>query len=530
MASLAPEKLRIGVVADSALQPGWIVEALAKVASSGFAELAILSCESRRPARAPVERKPSSIPAILWSSYEGLDRAAFGGGARWSRPMDIARLVAPARRGPISSYEGDALDVIFAIGDVDDSSLDGKARNGVWRYCFGEGHGTREASAGVREVIDGAPVTASGIRVRLGEGADRIVYQSWSRTVPISVTKSRGNVFAKAAEFPVRALRELHAGGASWLAGKTIPAAAPATETSSRALDVVRDISRMGARVARRAGQKALAVEQWSLAFRFTPIEPWTGMLDGFFRLEPPPDRFWADPFPVQRGGKNYIFFEELPFGAGKAHISVVEVDRAGRASPPVRVLERDYHLSYPFLVEDRGDLYMIPETAQNGSVEIYRCVEFPHKWRRERALLEGIRAADATVHREGGRWWMFVNCAPEAFEIHDELHLFSSESLLGDWRPHRRNPVKSDVRSARPAGQLFRRGGKLYRPSQICAPLYGSGIAINHVTRLDSADFSEETERRIVPATGSPILGLHTINRSGDLSVMDAFARRRRF
>jgi hypothetical protein len=195
-----------------------------------------------------------------------------------------------------------------------------------------------------------------------------------------------------------------------------------------------------------------------------------------------------------------------------------------------VRVLERDYHLSYPFLVEEGGSLYMIPETAQNGTVEIYRCEEFPRRWRRERVLLDGLFAVDATVHREAGRWWMFANVARPGAEIHDELHLFSAESLLGEWKPHARNPVKSDVRSARPAGRLFTQGGKLYRPAQICAPLYGSGVVMNRVTRLDARAFEEEEERRIVPAEGSGILGLHTVNRAGSLSATDAFVRRPRF
>jgi hypothetical protein len=124
----------------------------------------------------------------------------------------------------------------------------------------------------------------------------------------------------------------------------------------------------------------------------------------------------------------------------------------------------------------------------------------------------------------------MFANVTANGAEVHDELHLFSAPTLLGEWTPHRRNPVKSDVRSARPAGRLFIQGGKLYRPSQICAPLYGYGIALNRVTRLDDDAFGEEEERRIVPAPASGLLGLHTINRAGDLSVIDAFGRRPRF
>jgi hypothetical protein len=49
-------------------------------------------------------------------------------------------------------------------------------------------------------------------------------------------------------------------------------------------------------------------------------------------------------------------------------------------------------------------------------------------------------------------------------------------------------------------------------------------------VTRLDARAFEEEEERRIVPAEGSGILGLHTVNRAGSLSVTDAFVRRPRF
>jgi hypothetical protein len=125
----------------------------------------------------------------------------------------------------------------------------------------------------------------------------------------------------------------------------------------------------------------------------------------------------------------------------------------------------------------------------------------------------------------------MFANAGSDSGGADDELQLFSSASLFGEWKPHRANPVKADVRGSRPAGRLFEEGGALYRPSQICAPLYGSGVALNRVTRLDDEGFAEEEVRRIEPASrGEGLLGIHTLNRAGDLSVIDAFARRRRF
>lgn len=531
-------RLRVGVFADAALQPRWIVEALARAAASQCAEIALVATAAHgKAARAP----------LLWRAYCRADRAVFGDGRDWSGERDV-NLIVPRERRIVRDEAGAwharvaqaRLDVAFVLGEANDDEAAAHARFGAWRFFFGEAQGASEPLAALREVLDAHPVTASGVRIRLGRGRpDRIAYQSWARTFPFSLSKSRDALFAKTTQFLVRALQDLHAGGEKWLLEGTEPARARAAERLPSTAEALRHISLLGARVARRAAEKALTVEEWSIAYRFSDDESWNGSLEGFHRLEPPKGGFWADPFPIQVDGRNYIFFEELPMGASKAHISVVEVDRHGRASKPVKVLERDYHLSYPFLVEEDGQLYMIPETAHNRTVEIYRCVEFPAKWKLERVMMKDVFCADATLHREDGRWWMFANAAPHGADVNDELCIFTSDRLLGDWEPHRRNPVKSDVRSARPAGRLFRHGNRLYRPGQIGAPHYGAGIALHRVTRLTRDEYVEEEDRRIVPpaddgvrgqGTSRKVLGIHTINRAGDLSVTDAFMRRPRF
>ena len=94
-----------------------------------------------------------------------------------------------------------------------------------------------------------------------------------------------------------------------------------------------------------------------------------------FKYLIPPPDHFWADPFPIKVDGSYYIFFEDYVNTAGRAHISVVEVDQNGIVSGPTEVLKLDCHLSYPFVFEWQGDYYMIPETGDRNVVELYRAV-----------------------------------------------------------------------------------------------------------------------------------------------------------
>jgi hypothetical protein len=522
-----PRKLRVGLLAAGPLQPRWVIDAFAKVAAAEFAKIVVIAVSSSE--NSFFENR---APALL-QIYTRLDRWAFG--ADPSQLAELGRGV-PHRRfiqepTPAQLLELD-LDVLFALGEVEDHRFDGIARYGVWRFCFGHERNDPEALAGWREVADGAPATGSGIKVRLAPGAQpRLAYQSWSRTYPLSVARNRDRLLRKTAEFAWRALRELQRSGHGWL-----DQCNPLRESASPALGSTSLLKELPGRILQRGIQKALCVEQWFLAYRFRESRSGDARavpanLEGYTRLMPPKDRYWADPFALEKGGRYFVFFEELVFGAVKGHISMIELKRDGSHSAPVRVLERDYHLSYPFLLEQDGQLLMIPETAQNGSVEVYRCVDFPLRWKLERVLLEGVRCVDPTFHRGPDRWWMFANAAAQGSRMFDdELHIFHADSLLGDWQPHRRNPVKSDARCSRPAGNLYWQNGMLYRPAQICVPLYGAGLSINRVLRLTPHEYAERQVQRILPPPSSGLLGLHTINRAGDLTVVDAFFRRSRF
>jgi hypothetical protein len=243
--------------------------------------------------------------------------------------------------------------------------------------------------------------------------------------------------------------------------------------------------------------------------------------------LVPPRDRDWADPFAVEHEGRRFIFFEELPYAAGKGHISAIEIGADGRADVVHRVLERPYHLSYPFVFNWEGQLYMLPETEQNGTVEVYRCVEFPHRWTLHKVMLERIRAFDATLLQQGEHWWLFVNVAESGADPSEELHLYRGDSPLGPWTPHVANPVISDVRRARGAGPLFRRDGALYRPSQDCSHRYGYAVTINRVDVLDDTRYEETPVDRINPAWRADMKCLHTLGAAGKLRVVDFQVRR---
>ncbi|HZM37371.1 MAG TPA: hypothetical protein VFC18_23130 [Burkholderiales bacterium] len=504
-----PRRLRVGIFADARRQPRWLVEGLARAARSPFAEVVAIAVQGGEPAAAP----------RLLRAYGRLDAWTFG--EEPCEPLDLPACVphgvlAQGERWAIAELAALDLDVAFAVGGIDDRLLDGLARHGVWRYAFD----------GAGEIARGSPLTASQLVVRLAAGAPpRVAYESCSRTYALSVARNRGELLHKTGEFALRALREAQRSGRGWL--EQCRPYHPARDEAAPPVGAL--LARVARNILRRGVEKAAGIEQWFLAFRLDGGGP-EGSLAGFRRLLPPRDRDWADPFPLERDGRYYVFFEELVYSTGKGHIAMLEIDAEGRASAPVRVLERDHHLSYPFLLEHQGELYMVPESAQSGTVELYRCIDFPRRWKRHKVLLEGVRLVDATLHRGPDRWWMFANgAAGEARVFDDELHLFHAPGLFGDWQPHARNPVKSDARGARPAGALLWRNGMLYRPAQICVPRYGAGVALQRVLRLTPQLYAERQEKQLLPDPDCGLLGLHTVNRAGHLTVVDAFTRRRR-
>ncbi len=280
----------------------------------------------------------------------------------------------------------------------------------------------------------------------------------------------------------------------------------------------------------RKIVRKIFLNEDWALAYKFGKIDPFKPLND-FAVLKSPKGTYWADPFPVERDGRFFVFFEEFVYAKGRAHISVLEINPNNhKITESTPVVERDYHLSYPFILEDEGSLYMIPESSERNTVELYQCVKFPYEWKFEKNLLEGIKAADATIVKHDNRWWMFANVTPKGAFTSDQLHIFYADHLKGPWVHHQENPVLLDARWSRPAGKFFSTEENLYRVSQDCFRVYGRAIMISKVLELSVEHYVEERIKTIEPDWFPGIQRVHTLNRSDGLTMIDGFFTRFRW
>lgn len=240
--------------------------------------------------------------------------------------------------------------------------------------------------------------------------------------------------------------------------------------------------------------------------------------------LKPPGGRIWADPFIVQRGDGVFLFFEDMGYQEMKGKISYVRLDENASVIDYGVALERDFHLSYPFLIEDGGELFMIPEASESRKVSLYRCVDFPTKWEHVTDILEDLNAADSTVLRRDGKYWLFSNIDRNESGNHNyELHVFWAESLTGPWTPLQDNPVVVDASTARMAGGFIEdRNGGLYRCSQINGSRYGEGINFMRVDDLTVDGYRESRHLSIRP-DWNDYAAMHHIDVSSNWITFDA-------
>jgi len=283
-------------------------------------------------------------------------------------------------------------------------------------------------------------------------------------------------------------------------------------------------------RAARSAFRSAFYSPHWRIGWRFVDerSDVWSrGDLGGrpWQVLRNAPFRFFADPFPVAWEGKTCLFFEDFDHRTGRGRISATGFGPGGPEGDVFPVLEQPWHLSFPYVFEHDGALWMLPESSQSRAVSLYRAEAFPTRWVKEADLLVGIEASDSTIVSFEGRLWLFTTVQRGDPPGSIELLLYCAKSLLGPWSPHSANPVLVDSRSARSAGGILIRNGVLWRAVQDCERRYGAAVGLAEVTRLDERHFEQKVRAVIRPDRHWPGWRFHTLTRAGSLECIDGSA-----
>lgn len=545
------KKLRIGLLINFYIVDAWIYELINQIREADFADITLVVLNSSKKKKSLAKRIGKNQDKILYYLYQRFDNIIFNPTPNAFEKKDssnILKKVPILKVQPIekdfSDYFSDTdikrireynIDVFIKfgfrtlIGDILSVS-----KYGIWSYPHGDDRIISGGPSGFWEVFKNNPVTGSILQI-ISEDLDNsiVLCRSFSSTNRLSVTYNRNNYYWKSLFFVPRKLEELYLLGKKEFFKKirsqenSINIYCNKLYTAPNNLEfldlLIRNIFFNVGEILK----SKIYHNQWFLLYHFNGL-----LTDPLFRyktIKPPKDRSWADPYPVYYNDKFFIFIEEFINKVGKGHISVFEIDQNGVFSKPIKILEKDYHLSYPYIFKYEKDYYMTPESWKNECIELYKCQIFPYKWIKVKTLISNVYAVDPTIYYFNNMWWLFTNiCTISGASPNDELFLFYTDNPLnGDWIPHPMNPIISDVRKARPAGKIFEHNGKLYRPSQNCSIRYGYSINLNEILELNEKSYHEKIDISLEPKWNKEIYGIHTFNKTRNLTIIDCVTKK---
>jgi hypothetical protein len=535
------QNLKLGLLLDSLIVPAWVYSAIQCVVKgdSGKFALVVLNDDGGKSNR-------TKRNAIAYSIFNWIDEKLFTkepdpfelkNAAELLQNVPVIRVLPKQNRGvsflnkmDLKNIRAHQLDVLIRFGfeDLELETLNA-SRYGTWFYYHGDDRIMKGGPPGFWEVVENWSETGSAL-ISVGGlfFPNRVLFRSHFITYPLSPARHRSYYFWATVSFLSRQISLLQRLGEEKYYQETerfntaLLRVVKNYEMPSNTL-AVKSIAKIIIRLIKEFIQRYFYFGQWFLLFSVK--RDVANNFREFIKLMPSKEKFWADPHITQVNKKYYIFIEEFLSARNKGHISVMELDELGNWKAPVKVLEKDYHLSYPFVFQWNNKYYMVPESLANKTIDLYECVDFPYKWNFKQHLMKNVSAVDTTLIRYSNKWWLFTAMAENpAAAPNVELFLFFSDDLFSsEWKAHPQNPIISDVKSARPAGSLFVKNGRLFRPSQDCSKAYGYGFDLNEIIALTETEYCERKTLSVRPNWDKKILATHTFANCGNLTVLDA-------
>lgn len=534
--------LRIGLRLDSPLLKRFQAEILREIQEGSFARIELLSYNPQAAKACPDGRSRWSAgrrKRLAFDLYQHWDRDRVKGSRNPLEDVDCSELLrdVPALTG---SLERETVDLILCFGpdirsgtERDHNALPAAPRFGVWTLRPADTGQYGGEPAYFWEMYERNAVSGITLEVTSGDPKQsRVLCKGFYNTArSVSLAQNRRQPYWGAVSLVTQKLRDLYDFGWEHLV-RSLPSPEPPLPSKRiHELPTNWQMLRWFAPKfihAKTGRYRQKETTHWRIAIRTgKSLQTDTGGqpdLSGFRSHESPKGHYYADPFLIEQGGKTWLFFEDYDYATLRGALRCAEVFDDARLGEAQTVLERPYHLSYPCLFRDQGELFMVPESGENGTIDLYRSTGFPNQWVLEKQLMRGL-TADSTIFKTDGVYWMFTSMIDKRAWT-KQLFLFHTQNLLGEWTPHPGNPISSDVRTNRCAGAVLSENGRLLRPSQDGSRGYGYSFTLHEITKLNPREYAERALLTIEPTWAPGLCGTHTYARCGGVEAIDAASR----
>lgn len=230
------------------------------------------------------------------------------------------------------------------------------------------------------------------------------------------------------------------------------------------------------------------------------------------------PILYMADPFLFVKDKELFLFFE-LQHWDDPGYIAMVKTTDLHNWTSPIVVLRESFHLSFPFVFEDNGNIYMIPESQEADSIRLYKANEDLTSFTYVRTLIKKEKREDIHYNLndnhvlfKDGKYYLFTSYQKD-WMYYQELYM-ADDLLKGEFIRHPQSPICESNEFGRNGGSLIDYKGTLLRVTQDCHKDYGDNISLMEIIKLDDKYYEEKLYlRNVFPQNSIFVDGGHQLN-----------------
>lgn len=211
------------------------------------------------------------------------------------------------------------------------------------------------------------------------------------------------------------------------------------------------------------------------------------------------PTTIVADPFLFVNNETLFLFYEDKRMYKNGV-ISMTSTKDLKNWSKPVVVLREECHLSYPWVFEEKGHIYMIPETCGLKEIRLYEGLPDLTSFKfvktimhDEKSYTDGFSFSDSSIQKKDGIFYLMTTINDGKDNI---LKLYFSDKLEGGYKEHPMSPLYVGNKYGRNAGCLIEKDGKLLRVAQDCIERYGDNVHLLEITKISPTEYYEKSLR----------------------------------
>lgn len=261
---------------------------------------------------------------------------------------------------------------------------------------------------------------------------------------------------------------------------------------------------------------KKLSANRWALGFvrgGMDAVMNYDHLECDWIRM--PKDCWMADPFILDvTEDEILLIVEEMPYVLHKGIISLLHINRDAMQITSRKVLlEIPTHLSFPAIWRHEGHVYIYPESAKSGKLDMYEY----HPEKEELTFVQTICddvVWDSYITEAFGEPLMFAAAKNDyhldIYRWDDKKKRFVSDLVVPSEKPN-----------SRMGGAVFEYQGAYYYPAQNCEHAYGGSIDVKKIN-YSNGKFELLTVKHLTSPHPNFRLGMHTLNEYKGVVVID--------